>query len=68
MPPQTLKGNIMYLFKLLLILCFCLLLCLGGAAIMYQMPNIIGLSAGLFFIAVGLFFFDANEREYRNER
>ena len=66
--PQILKGNIMYYFKLVLTLCSCLVLAGSGAAIMYHMPNIIGLSAGLFFIGVGLYLFDLNEREHQNER
>ena len=58
----------MYYFKLVLILCSCLVLAGSGAAIMWHMPNIIGLSAGLFFIGVGLYLFDLNEREHQNER
>lgn len=67
MPPQFLKGNIMYYFKLVLVLCGCIVLAFSGATIMYHMPNIIGLSAGLFFIGVGLYLFDWVEREHQHE-
>lgn len=57
----------MYYFKLVLVLCGCIVLAFSGAAIMYHMPNIIGLSAGLFFIGVGLYLFDWVEREHQHE-